>query len=99
MANNNKINKILETKRVVVKHLIDNGFLLHDEDGFMTKRDTSDKLMNMPIGIINGIASNYQEVIDKRIETAKSIKPLFNAVMLKTGLGHIQAYTRFEAIT
>ncbi len=80
---------IVQQKMFIVNQLIDNNFRCKDEDGeFLSATQTDDILMNMPLNTLEHIRNDYQHIIDERKQTLKAIKPIYNAVMLKTGLGH-----------
>jgi hypothetical protein len=74
-----------------IEYLIQNGFRCKDEFGeFLNESDTNDILMDMGLERVTHIKTEYQRVIDERQETLNSIKPVFNRVMLTTGLGHLK---------
>lgn len=80
---------IVQQKMSIANHLIDNGFRCKDNDGeYLSTTETDDILMNMPILTLEHIRNDYQHIVNQRLETRRVIKPLYNAIMLKTGLGH-----------
>lgn len=80
---------IVQQKMSIVNHLINNNFRCKDSEGeFLSITETDDILMSMPITTLEHIRNDYQFVINERLETKRVIKPIYNAVMLKSGLGH-----------
>lgn len=80
---------IVQQKMSIVTYLTSNNFRCKDDNGnYMSLTETDDILMSMPISSLEHIRNDYQHVIEERAETQKSIKPLYNAIMLQTGLSH-----------
>lgn len=80
---------IVQQKMSIVTHLINNNFRCKDEQGeYLSITETDDILMAMPITTLEHIRNEYQHVIEERLQTMRDIKPLYNAVMHKTGLSH-----------
>jgi hypothetical protein len=80
---------IVQQKMSIVSHLIDNNFRCKDEQGeYLSVTETDDILMAMPVTTLEHIRNDYQHVIEERLEIKRTIKPLYNAIMLQTGLSH-----------
>lgn len=80
---------VTSAKMAIVTYLTSNNFRCKDDNGnYMSLTETDDILMSMPISSLEHIKADYQYIIDERIETQKSIEPLYKAVMHKTGLSH-----------
>lgn len=91
MKNNKQVKTVTEQKMAIVSCLINNDFRCKDNEGnFLSATETDDILMAMPLATLVAIRKGYQTTINQKIETRRLIKPLFNVLMVKTGLGHLR---------